>query len=123
MSRSRYRPELLQQAAIGLGLMGDYNLVPYLTYMLVEANSLASQAAITKALGFIGDRRSIPPLLSLLEEREVTALSRAFGAAALGLIAERSMLPWNTDISCDLNYRAATVTLNDTQGTGVVNIL
>jgi len=32
-------------------------------------------------------------------------------------------MPWNSKISVDLNYRASTPTLNDQEGTGILNIL
>ena len=120
---SKYRPELLQQAAIGLGLMGDYELVSELISMLEESKSLASQASVVLALSFIGDKRSIDPLISLLQNKGVSDRARGFAAASLGMVADKSILPWNSDLSCDLNYRASTVTLNDTGGTGILNIL
>ena len=120
---SKYRPELLQQAAIGLGLMGDHELVPELIGMLRDSNSLASQASVVMALSFIGDKRSIDPLVSFVNDESHTDRARGFAAAALGMVAERTSLPWNSDLSCDLNYRASTTTLNDTEGTGVLNIL
>ena len=123
VEKSKYRPLLLQQAAISLGLMGDYNLVPYLTATLENSTSLASQASIVQALGFIGDARSIDSLVGMLEDKQVTDRGRGFAAAALGMVAERNLLPWNNSLSCDLNYRASTFTLNDIEGTGILNIL
>ncbi|MEX1023809.1 MAG: HEAT repeat domain-containing protein [Planctomycetota bacterium] len=120
---SKYRPELLKQAAIGLGLLGDKELTPKLIVMLKEANSLATQAAIASALGFIGDRRSIDPLVSMLQDQSLTPLARGFAAVALGIVADKEPLPWNTKVAVDLNYRASTPTLNQTDGTGVLNIL
>jgi hypothetical protein len=121
--KSKYRPALLQQAAIGLGLMGDNNVVDELVVMLKESKSLSSQASIVMALSFIGDSRSIDPLVSLLGDEGHTEAARGFAAVALGMIADRTLLPWNSDISCDLNYRASTPTLNAIEGTGVLNIL
>jgi HEAT repeat protein len=123
VEKSKYRPALLQQAAIGLGLMGDRNLVNELVGMLKESKSLGSQASIVMALSFIGDSRSIDPLVSLLSDETYTETARGFAAVALGMVADRTMLPWNSDLSCDLNYRASTPTLNAVEGTGVLNIL
>ena len=123
VTKSKYRPALLQQAAIGLGLMGDNNLVDELVVMLKESRSLGSQASIVMALSFIGDSRSIDPLVSLLSDESYTEAARGFAAVSLGMIADRALLPWNSDLSCDLNYRASTPTLNAIEGTGVLNIL
>ncbi len=120
---SKYRPELLKQAAISLGLLGDKDLVPDLIEMLSESKGLATQAALSTALGFIGDHRSIDPLVDMLGNSELTARARGFAAVALGIVAEKEPLPWNTKIAVDLNYRASTTTLNEQGGTGILNIL
>ncbi|MDE0896497.1 MAG: HEAT repeat domain-containing protein, partial [Planctomycetota bacterium] len=123
IKESSYRPQLLRQAAIALGLLGDKNIVDELVDTLEATNSLATQAALSSALGFIGDKRSIAPLVDLLENQEVTASARGFAAVALGIVADKEYLPWNSKIATDLNYRASTVTLNDQEGNGILNIL
>jgi len=120
---SKYKPDLLKQAAIALGLLGDKHLVDTLITMLREAKSLATQAALSSALGFIGDQRSIDPLVEMLQNKELTESARGFAAVALGIVADKEPFPWNTKIAVDLNYRASTETLNDQTGTGILNIL
>jgi len=119
---SKFRPELLREAAIGLGLLGDKELVPELVVMLQDAKSLSVQASIATALGFIGDSRSVDPLVLLLERKDVTPSARGFAAVALGLVADKEPLPWNSKLSVDVNYPAATTTLTGA-GTGVLDIL
>ena len=124
IKESKYRPDLLKQAAISLGLMGDKELVPDLVTMLSEAKGLATQAAISSALGFIGDSRSIDPLVEMLGNKDLTARARGFAAVALGIVADKELLPWNSKIAVDLNYRATTQTLTDVEaGTGILDIL
>ncbi|MDG1501033.1 MAG: HEAT repeat domain-containing protein, partial [Planctomycetota bacterium] len=120
---SSYKPALLQQAAIALGLLGDKGVVDELIDTLQSSKSLSTQAALSAALGFIGDKRSIDPLVELLENKEITDTARGFAAVALGIVADKEDLPWNSKIATDLNYRASTVTLNESGGTGVLNIL
>lgn len=122
---STYRPLLLKRTAIGLGLMKDRNVVKVLIEKLTNAASLAGQSSACTALGFIGDSSSIGPLVEALTDEERTDRARGFAAVALGLIAEDtgSDLPWHVDLTEDLNYRAAPSSLNDTSGTGIVNIL
>ncbi len=120
---SRFRPDLLRQTAIAAGLLGDKGVAEDLTIMLESATSLATQAAIAAALGFIGDRRTVDPLVRLLEDGSKTGLARAFAAVALGIVADKERLPWNSRIGRDLNYRAATVTLSDVrESRGVLDI-
>jgi HEAT repeat protein len=121
---SKYKPDLLKQAAIGLGLLGDKELVPDLVKMLQEAKAFQTQAAISSALGFIGDSRSIDPLVEMLKNGQITASARGFAAVALGIVADKEPLPWNSKISTNINYRANTTTLTDSsQGTGILDIL
>jgi len=122
---SKYRPDLLKQAAIGLGLLGDTNLVAELVRMLSEANGMAVQAAIASALGAIGDRHSLEPLVAMLKnDKGMTDTARGFAAVALGVVCDKERLPWNAKISMDINYRANTVTLTEASvGTGVLDIL
>ena len=124
IAKSKYRPELLKQAAISLGLLGDKALVDTLIEMLAQSKGLATQAAISSALGFIGDQRSIEPLVEMLQNKKLTDRARGFAAVALGIVADKEPLPWNAKIALDLNYRASTQTLVDsTSGTGILDIL
>jgi len=124
VEESTYRPELLKSAAIGLGLLQDEDAVGHLVDALERSSSIASQAALATALGFIGDRNAIPALIELLENEEMTPKGRAFAAVALGLVGDQSDLPWNSAIARNINYTANTLTLNDnSRGTGVLNIL
>jgi HEAT repeat protein len=121
---SKYRPDLLKQAAIALGLLGDKELVPKLITLLQESKGLATQASLSSALGFIGDQRSIDPLVLMLQNESLTERARGFAAVALGIVADKELLPWNSKIGLDLNYRASTETLtNQSSGTGILDIL
>ncbi len=121
---SKYKPDLLKSAAIGLGLLGDKELVPELCKMLEEAKGLSSQAAIASALGFIGDSRSVDPLVTMLKRKDgITDSARGFAAVALGIVADKEPLPWNSKISTNINYRANTTTLTGENGTGILDIL
>jgi HEAT repeat protein len=120
---SKYKPDLLKQAAIGLGLLGDKDLVPELVKMLEEAKGYSSQAAIASALGFIGDSRSIDPLVGMLKRKDITDSARGFAAVALGIVADKEPLPWNSKISTNINYRANTTTLTGENATGILDIL
>ena len=84
----------------------------------------AGSAVASAALGMIGDQRSIDPLVEMLENEDITERAPGFAAVALGIVADKELLPWNSKIALDLNYRAATPTLtNQTSGTGILDIL
>jgi len=42
---------------------------------------------------------------------------------ALGIVADKEPLPWNSKISTNINYRANTTTLTGDNGTGILDIL
>ena len=71
-----------------------------------------------------GDHRSIDPLVTMLQNDGLTERARGFAAVALGIVADKEDLPWNSKIGVDLNYRASTSTLTDqSSGTGILDIL
>jgi HEAT repeat protein len=77
---------------------------------------------VASALGFIGDRRTIEPLKRMLQNEQLTPLSRAFAAVALGGVGDKEKLPWNSKLSTNMNYRAAVDTLTD-KTAGILDIL
>jgi HEAT repeat protein len=117
---ARFRPAQMEAAAVGAGLLGGRQVSQELVRMLEDSTGLASQAALCRGLGFLGDRRSIPPLLALLADRRRPDLARSFAAVALGLVADKQELPWNSAISVQSNYRADVPTLVDPYGSGGV---
>lgn len=122
LERSKRRPFLLLQAAVGLGCLGDREANNRLLAMMKESESVAVLAALANAIGEIGDRRAIDPLIEMTKDDELTKLARAFVAAALGGIGDRSPLPWNMPLSRDSNYGAPVDTLSN-GSTGVLDIL
>lgn len=120
------RPELLREAAIALGLLGDKSVLETLVAIISdkENKTLAVQAAVATALGFVGDYRALEPLCASLRNASLSAESRAFAAVALGIVCDKEDYPWNFKISVDLNYTATTATLNDqVSQTGILNLL
>ncbi|MDF1837829.1 MAG: HEAT repeat domain-containing protein [Planctomycetota bacterium] len=120
---SEFRPDLLKQAAVALGLLGDKNMVERLVKMLGDAKSLSSQAAIASALGTIGDKNSIDGLVELLKDSGKTQTARGFAAVALGIVCDKELLPWNAKIGTNINYRANTETLTGAGSTGILDLL
>jgi HEAT repeat protein len=118
------RPELLQHAAIALARLGDKEVTTLLQQHLLDAEdkNLGKLSAVASALGFIGDRRSLEPLKKMLFDASLAPLSRAFAAVALGGVADKEPLPWNSKIAVGMNYRAAVETLTN-RSSGFLDIL
>jgi len=99
------------QLARALGLIGDPGAVGMLTRNLEQAETTHEVASTAQALGLIGDRSAVEPLIALLGDGEQAPLRRGFAAVALGLVAERTELPWNAIFTVNSNYRARTPAL------------
>lgn len=127
VTESKFRPAVLKQAAIGLGLLGDKSAVGLLLTMLEDAKGLSSQAAIASALGTIGDVSAVDGLVKMLAgetEKKMTDTARGFAAVALGITCDKEDFPWNTKIAVNANYRANIQTLTDAEtGNGILDIL
>lgn len=120
--------DMMRQANVGLGLLGDRSAVDNLIKQLrPEGNRqprLATLAGVASALGFIGDRSAVSPLLDAIQDDRLTPLGRAFAVVALGMVADKATLPWRSEYSVDLNYLAGVSTLLDpNSGTGLLDIL
>ena len=98
-------PKMRLQVATSLGLMGDVEAVPLLLTALKEARTLGVISSMAKALGLIGDKNALPDLYALAQDSAAPGLARAFSCVAIGLIGEKTDLPWNCPLSEHTNYR------------------
>jgi HEAT repeat protein len=101
------------QLARSLGLMSDTQAVPTLIDYLQTAETLTETASAAQALGLIGDKSATDPLLAILRNKSKQPTARGFAAVALGLLAEKTSLPWNAVFSVDSNYRAKVDALSE----------
>ena len=98
-------PKLRLQVATSLGLQGDVEAVPILLEALKEATTLNVISSMARAIGLIGDKSAIQQLGDLVNDKRAPGLARAFGCAAIGLIGEKTILPWNVRLAEGANYR------------------
>ena len=106
-------PKFRLQLARSLGLMGDTQAVKTLVDYLQTATTLAESSSSAQALGLIGDRSAIAPLIQIVSSKSKAELQRGFACVALGIIAEKNDLPWNTVFSVNSNYRAKVPALSE----------
>lgn len=99
-------PALRLQLARALGLMADVRAVDTLADYLKNVGSLSEGASCAQALGLIGDRSVIDSLTGIVRDTTKGETQRGFAIAALGILAERTELPWNSVFSVNSNYRA-----------------
>jgi len=101
------------QLATGLGLLQDEDSVDVLVDSLRDAQTLGVSSALAQALGLIGDERAIEGLTRLANDETQATAARAFACVSLGLLAERTALPWNAPIKAGSNYRARVPALDE----------
>jgi len=106
-------PRYRLQLARALGLMGDLEALPALIRYLESAETLAETASAAQAVGLVGDRSAVKPLLEILGNKSKQPLQRGFAEIALGILAEKSALPWNVVFAVDSNYRAKVDALSE----------
>jgi HEAT repeat protein len=97
-------PGLRIDVARALGMLGDRGFEGRLIELLSEADDIPRAAAFAKALGLLGGRRAAESLIALSQRHELPQLRRAFAIVALGLLAEKSELPWNVRYLIDANF-------------------
>jgi len=102
------RPELVEGATIGLGLLGRRGVAPVLVKGLENASTGILQGAFTMALGNLGQSGAVDPLLEALRNKRTKRVVRDLAAVALGLLGD----PRDDDVLFELdayfNYFATT---------------
>ena len=94
--------------------MGDKATTPG-HHDLLEAGTTGVTARFTaaSAIGAIGDRRSIDPLIEVLEDPEQPTQLRAAAIIALGGVGDPGLLPWHAVITRALPAAAMVPTLSN----------
>lgn len=117
---AKTQPYLIWRTATALALLGDKTVSEKLQKSIGSTDTpLGIHAAQREALGMVGDRRSIAPLISELPELD--PFRGSMTATALGNVARIDTLPWHTLISANFNYRAAVETLTNLRS-GVLDL-
>ncbi|MEW6745457.1 MAG: HEAT repeat domain-containing protein [Planctomycetota bacterium] len=97
--------------ARGLALLGDTRSVDILVQALVESRTLYETATLAQAIGILGHRSAMDPLIAILADPARPEACRDYTAAALGLLAEKTPLRWTARVTVGLNYCIPNTTL------------
>ena len=104
-------PHLRTEAALGLGLLGDRASVQDLVTALEDAPTLGVIAGVATALGLVGDRLAVEPLRELALSERQGAIPRAFACVALGLLGEKTPMPFQAEILGGEDYLTESMAL------------
>lgn len=80
--------EVMRSAVIGLGLLGRRDTLAALAAELPDLRRLMARASLAHALGLVGDRRLIEPLMQLARDTRQHAYVRAYALQALGELCD-----------------------------------
>jgi len=107
------KPELLQDAALALGLMGRRAAAGDLARALRGTRSTVVQSRIILALGHLGHQVAVDPMLKILKDQSESTLVREFAAVALGLMGDRRERDPLFELDAWFNYYATTRATNE----------
>ncbi len=111
--RERKSVDLRRDAATGLGLLHDADVMRHLIDELKKAKSFAVQGQLITAIGTVGDHNAIDPLVDLLDDKGQPAQTRALAAVGLGMIGDLNRIPRLARLSKNYNYRASVSDLDE----------
>jgi hypothetical protein len=72
--------------------------------------------SLSRALGRHRDPRSVGTLVRLAEDEDRPVVARAFACVALGLVADKAPIRFNTPIQGDLAYLASASVIEEILG-------
>jgi len=122
MLDSYHRPQVLEPAAMALALLDHEPLVDELLGLEEECDCDVSRATIASALGYVGNKRAIEPLIAMLTDEEAHSRLVAMAADSLGRLADKEPRPFSLRLGGDLNYHEAPASLTDAWGWGILDL-
>ena len=96
-------PATRVDVARALALTGSPDLEKRLLTLFAEADDLPSSTAYAKALGLVGGQYAAAALKKIVADRDRPEIQRGFAVIAIGLLAERTAVPWNVPYLVDAN--------------------
>jgi HEAT repeat protein len=117
MARTHSDDGVRYRAVMGLARLREPSLVPAFVAALGESRSQTVQAALTRAIGTIGDRSAIGDLVRMAADAERDRASRERAVGALGLIGQAGDIAWSMDFKRGCNFAADSPALRTVLGT------
>lgn len=106
-------PEVVQDAALAMGLLGRRDVAARLAASLRRTDSTALQGRLILALGYLGNAASVEPLLDTLRNGAEKAVVREFAATALGILGDRRERDLLFEVDAWFNYYATSVATHE----------
>jgi HEAT repeat protein len=104
------------QATRALGLLSSDLVTVELVAALERTDSINVAWSLSRALGRQRDPRCIDALVRVAEDKDKQIVARAFACVALGLVADKAPIRFNTPIQADMAYLARAAVLEEVIG-------
>jgi len=101
---STNQPRIIENAAIGLALLGDQETGSRLFSILKKSANPKVQASVASAMGWIKDPRPLIELTQLISDTRRNDTARAWTAVCIGRICDNDDWPWVARLSVDVLY-------------------
>ena len=119
---SVHRPDVLENATLGLALLQDDELTATLEGALEDCDCMISRIAIASGLGRTRRAAAVDSMLRLLADEQAQELERTAVVLALGDLAEKERQPWSARLSAGLQYLASPATLTGPAAAGILDL-
>lgn len=96
-------PLVLREGALALALLRRAASIPALVKLLEGAHSTYLRGGIAYAIGLVGDKNAVDPLLKIYRDRTRQGEERAIALAALGRIGDNERIPTLAQLAYDIN--------------------
>ena len=106
-------PLYRMRLATSLALLADDGADETLIALLAQGHAVGVNAAAARSLGLIGGVPALRTLQAMAADRDQPDIARAFACVAIGMICEKTPLPWNARLSADSNFRTLAPTLRE----------
>ena len=106
-------PMYRMRLATALALLADDGADETLIALLGQGHAVGVNAAAAKSLGLIGGAPALATLQAMAADRHQPEIARAFACVAIGMICEKTPLPWNARLAADSNFRSLAPTLRE----------
>jgi HEAT repeat protein len=106
-------PLYRMRLATALALLADDGTDEALIGLIGEGHAVGVTAAAAKALGLVGGEPALAALRAIAGDKRQPVLARAFACVAVGMICEKTDLPWNARLAADCNFRQLVPTLRE----------
>jgi len=106
-------PLYRMRLATSLALLADDGADEALIALLGQGHAVGVNAAAARSLGLIGGEPALRTLSAMAADPDQGSLARAFACVAIGMICEKTELPWNARLSADSNFRCLAPTLRE----------